>query len=44
MDDPGMKTQIMEMNLKLREDLTKAFECYIQLLTKCDKLQRDKIQ
>ena len=32
------------MNLKLREDLTKAFEAYITLLAKCDKLLRDKIQ
>jgi hypothetical protein len=32
------------MNLKLRQDLTKAFESYITLLTKCDKLLRDKIQ
>jgi hypothetical protein len=29
---------VMEMNLKLREDLTKAFECYLSLLTKCDRL------
>jgi hypothetical protein len=41
--DKTFKTPIVEMNLKLREDLTKAFECYITLLTKCDRLQRDKI-
>lgn len=28
----------------MRQDLTKAFESYITLLTKCDKLLRDKIQ
>ena len=42
--DQSFNTPIVEMNLKLREDLTKAFECYITLLTKCDHLQRDKIQ
>lgn len=42
--DPANNKLIIEMNLKLREDLTKAFESYITLLTKCDKLQRDKIQ
>lgn len=42
--DSTFKSPLAEMNLKLREDLTKAFECYITLLTKCDKLQRDKIQ
>jgi GTP-binding protein EngB required for normal cell division len=40
----GNSKLIIEMNLKLREDLTKAFESYITLLTKCDKLHRDKIQ
>lgn len=41
--DPSKVKLVIEMNLKLREDLTKAFESYIQLLTKCDRLQRDKI-
>lgn len=44
MNDPKQSKLIIEMNLKLREDLTKAFDSYISLLTKCDKLQRDKIQ
>jgi hypothetical protein len=44
MIDPSQNKLIIEMNLKLREDLTKAFESYITLLTKCDKLLRDKIQ
>ena len=44
MNDPSQNKLIVEMNLKLRQDLTKAFESYITLLTKCDKLLRDKIQ
>jgi hypothetical protein len=44
MTDSSQTKLIIEMNLKLREDLTKAFESYITLLTKCDKLLRDKIQ
>ena len=44
MNDPSQNKLIIEMNLKLRQDLTKAFESYITLLTKCDKLLRDKIQ
>ena len=44
MQDPSQNKLIIEMNLKLREDLTKAFESYITLLAKCDKLLRDKIQ
>ncbi len=44
MQDPSQNKLIIEMNLKLREDLTKAFEAYITLLAKCDKLLRDKIQ
>jgi hypothetical protein len=43
MQDPSQNKLIIEMNLKLREDLTKAFESYITLLAKCDKLLRDKI-
>ncbi len=42
-NDPSQNKLIIEMNLKLREDLTKAFESYITLLAKCDKLLRDKI-
>ena len=38
MNDPKQSKLIIEMNLKLREDLTKAFDSYITLLTKCDKL------
>ena len=40
MTDSSQTKLIIEMNLKLREDLTKAFESYITLLTKCDKLLR----
>lgn len=42
--DSTFEQPIVEMNLKLREDLTKAFECYITLLSKCDRLQQDKIK
>jgi len=44
MTDSQQTKLVIEMNLKLREDLTKAFESYITLLTKSDKLLRDKIQ
>ncbi len=34
------KEQLMELNLKLREDLSKCFENYIRVLATADKLQK----
>jgi len=33
----------MELNLRLREDLTRAFENYIRVLTTADRLQRENV-
>ena len=33
--------EIMELNLKLREDLTRSFENYIKVLAAADKLQKE---
>ena len=33
--------EIMELNLKLREDLTRSFEAYIKVLAAADKLQKE---
>ena len=33
--------EIMELNLRLREDLTRSFENYIKVLAAADKLQKE---
>jgi hypothetical protein len=37
-------TQLLELNLKLREDLSRAFDSYIRLISTADKIQRENAQ
>jgi hypothetical protein len=39
----GLK-QMLELNLKLREDLSRSFDSYISLLAKTDQIQRENVQ
>jgi hypothetical protein len=39
----GLK-QLLELNLKLREDLSRSFDSYIRLLSTADKIQRENAQ
>jgi hypothetical protein len=41
--DLGLR-QLLELNLKLREDLSRAFDSYIRLLSASDKIQRENAQ
>jgi hypothetical protein len=41
--DLGLK-QLLELNLKLREDLSRSFDSYIRLLSTADKIQRENAQ
>jgi hypothetical protein len=36
--------QLLELNLKLREDLSRSFDSYIRLLSTADKIQRENAQ